>query len=67
MAVQDPDDVIGCCSECHSDQTMQYMERSPFAQAGDPPPCQYCGGVVIVTFRETRDSALGEIDQRRGL
>lgn len=65
--IQDPDDVIGVCSECKSDQPDQYMYRSPFAQEGKPVPCKYCGGVVIITYRETRDSALDGSDKSRGI
>ena len=67
MAIENPDDVIGVCSECKSDQPDQYMMNSPFAQEGKPVPCKYCGGVVIVTYRETRDDALRGIDRERGL
>lgn len=67
MSIQDPDDVIGVCSECKSDQPESYMFRSPFAQDGKPVPCKYCGGVVIITYRETRDSALGQSDSSRGI
>lgn len=65
--IKDPDDVIGVCSECRSDQPMTYMERSPFAQAGLPVPCKYCGGIVIITYRETRDSSLDGSDNNRGI
>jgi len=65
--IQDPDDVIGVCSECHSDQPERYMYNSPFAQEGKPVPCKYCGGVVIITYRETRDSALRDSDSGRGI
>jgi hypothetical protein len=67
MEVEDTDDVIGVCSECQSDQPNQYMERSPFAQAGQSPPCKYCGGVVILVYRESRDQALREANRERGL
>jgi DNA-directed RNA polymerase subunit RPC12/RpoP len=65
--IENPNDVIGVCSECHSDQPEQYMYASPFAQEGKPVPCKYCGGVVIITYRETRDSALKDSDGGRGL
>jgi DNA-directed RNA polymerase subunit RPC12/RpoP len=65
--VKDPDDVIGVCSECKSDQPDSYMYKSPFAQEGKPVPCKYCGGVVIITYRETRDSALDGSDKSRGI
>jgi hypothetical protein len=65
--VEDTDDVIGVCSECKSDQPMKAMYNSPFAQAGVPPVCKYCKGVVIITYRETRDQALGQSDRERGL
>ena len=67
MAIRNPDDVIGVCSECKSDQPMSYMEKSSFAQAGISVPCKYCGGVVIITYRETRDSALNQSDKGRGI
>lgn len=65
--IQDPDDVIGVCSECKSDQTDKYMTNSPFAQAGQSVPCQYCGGVVIITYRETRNNSLDQSDKNRGV
>jgi hypothetical protein len=43
------------------------MMNSPFAQEGKNVPCRYCGGVVIITYRETRDSAIDGSDRSRGL
>lgn len=65
--IEDTDDVIGVCSECHSDQPLEYMMRSPFAQNGQNVPCKYCGGVVVITYRETRDTALNQSDRSRGI
>lgn len=65
--IENPNDVIGVCSECHSDQPERYMYNSPFAQEGKPVPCRYCGGVVIITYRETRNSALKDSDGGRGI
>lgn len=65
--VNDPDNVVGVCSECHSDQPEAYMYRSPFAQEGKSVPCKYCGGVVVITYRETRDSALDQSNKSRGI
>lgn len=65
--VNDPDDVIGVCSECKSDQPDRYMYNSPFAQEGKPVPCKYCGGVVIITYRENRDESLENSDKSRGI
>ncbi|MDA0345407.1 MAG: hypothetical protein O3C54_05540 [Proteobacteria bacterium] len=65
--IENPDDVVGVCSECKSDQPDAYMYRSPFAQGGKPVPCKYCGGVVIITYRETRDDALRDSDRGRGI
>lgn len=65
--INDPDDVIGVCSECKSDQPNSYMEGSSFAQQGLTVPCKYCGGVVIITYRESRDSSLDSSDRERGL
>lgn len=67
MSINDPDDVIGVCSECRSDQPMNYMFRNPFAQEGKSVPCKYCGGVVIIVYREVRDSALDQSDNQRGI
>lgn len=65
--IEDPDDVIGVCSECKSDQPMQAMYRSSFAQNGSAPVCRYCGGVVIITYRESRDQSLDQSDRDRGI
>jgi hypothetical protein len=65
--IEDTDDVIGVCSECHSDQPEGYMYRSPFAQNGTNVPCKYCGGVVVITYRESRDDALNQSDRNRGI
>lgn len=65
--VNNPDDVIGVCSECKSDQPMKYMESSSFAQNGTAVPCKYCGGIVVITYRETRDNSLRQADRERGL
>ena len=65
--IKDPDDVVGVCSECKSDQPDSYMYKSPFAQEGKPVPCKYCGGVVIITYREIRNEALKDSDRGRGI
>lgn len=65
--VNNPDDVIGVCSECKSDQPMKYMESNLFAQNGTAVPCKYCGGIVVITYRETRDNSLKQADRERGL
>lgn len=65
--IKDPDDVIGVCSECKSDQPMSYMEKNPFAQEGSAVPCRYCGGVVIITYRESRNNSLNQSDRERGV
>ncbi len=67
MTIKNPDDVIGVCSECKSDQPMSYMSRSSFAQAGAAVPCKFCGGIVIITYRETRNEALDGSDRERGI
>lgn len=65
--IKDPDDVIGVCSECKSDQPMNYMYNNPFAQQGLVVPCKYCGGVVVITYREVRNRSLDESDRTRGI
>jgi len=59
--------VIGVCSECKSDQPMSYMYNSPFAQQGLAVPCKYCGGVVIITYREKRNDSIDGSDRSRGI
>jgi len=66
-SIENPDDVIGVCSECKSDQPDRYMMSNPFAQEGKPVPCKYCGGVVIITYREIRDESLDRSDNSRGI
>jgi DNA-directed RNA polymerase subunit RPC12/RpoP len=65
--IKNPDDVIGVCSECKSDQSMNYMYKNLFAQQGLVVPCKYCGGVVVITYRETRDRSLDSSDKDRGI
>ena len=67
MEIKDPDDVIGVCSDCGSDQPMKAMYNSAFAQEGAAAVCKYCGGVVIITYREIRDQALEQARRERGL
>lgn len=67
MPIQNEDDVIGVCTECKSDQPMSYMMNNPFAQAGQSVPCKYCGGVVIIVYREIRDNSLDKSDDKRGI
>lgn len=61
------DDVIGLCSECHSEMSERFMTTSPFAQAGISPPCALCGGVVVVVYRADRDGAIKQMNRERGL
>lgn len=65
--VTDPEDVVGVCSECKSDQPDSYMMNNPFAQAGQPASCKYCGGVVIIVYRELRNRSLDQSDKSRGI
>jgi DNA-directed RNA polymerase subunit RPC12/RpoP len=43
------------------------MYKSPFAQEGKDVPCKYCGGVVMITYRESRNSSLDSSDKNRGI
>lgn len=66
--IQNPDDVIGLCSECKNPQPPGMMERNVFAAEGLPPSCRYCGGVVIVTYAELQGDALNaRLDAARGI
>lgn len=66
--IQNPDDVVGFCSECKSEQPLQYMERNVFAQEGAPVPCKYCGGIVVIMYRELINDHFKEmLDVNRGI
>lgn len=66
--LKNPDDVCGFCSECHNVQSDSKMYRSVFAQEGVSPVCQYCGGVVIITYRELIDESFkNHLDNMRGI
>jgi len=65
--IQDPDDVIGMCSECKSEMPNSYMTNSVFAQEGVPVPCKYCGGVCVITYRELAESIKDTLDSNRGI
>lgn len=66
--IKNPDDVVGVCVECKSTHDEQWMAKNPFAQAGHPPSCRYCGGVVIVTYAELQGPELNaKLDQSRGI
>jgi hypothetical protein len=61
------DDVIGLCTECGTEQSDRSMFSSPFAQAGVPPVCRYCKGVVVVCYKRDRDKVLNDIRRQRGI
>lgn len=63
----DPNEVVGVCSECRSEQPMKYMENSPFTQSGTSAPCKYCGGVTIITERKDMESVLMQASRQRGI
>lgn len=66
--VIDEDDVIGLCSECKSEMPHDYMVRNIFAKEGVPVPCKYCGGIVVITYREwVNESLLNSLDTNRGI
>lgn len=67
MVEEDDEDVIGVCTECHSEQPMRYMENSPFTQQGSSAPCKLCGGVTVIVDRKDKEQALQQIDRERGL
>jgi len=61
------DDVIGLCSDCGTEQSDRAMFNSPFAQAGVPPVCKYCRGVVVICYRRDKQKVLDDINRQRGL
>jgi hypothetical protein len=67
MRMRSEDDVIGVCSECKSEHSDASMYKSSFAQNGSAPVCKYCGGVVIIVYKQDKDSALDKLDRERGI
>jgi len=67
MAASKDDELIGCCTECKSEQRDSYMEKNPFYQQGGSVPCQYCSGVTVVVARKDKEKALKQRDGRRNL
>lgn len=66
--IQHPEEQCGFCIECKSIQSDHHMIRSPFFGGADSVPCQYCGGVTIITFNEVINDAFNSrMDQSRGL
>ncbi len=65
--IQNPDDVIGLCSECKSTHERAVMEKDIFAAEGVPPSCRYCGGVVVITYREIASQVKERLDGARGI
>lgn len=63
----DEDEEIGCCTECHSVQNTQKLIRNPFFQQGGAIPCQFCGGIVVITRRDRLKQTLKQADRERGL
>jgi hypothetical protein len=63
----DPEEVIGVCTECRSEQPMKYMENSPFTQQGASAPCKFCGGVTTITARKDVDDVLAQVNRQRGI
>jgi hypothetical protein len=63
----DPNEVIGICTECASEQPMKYMESSPFTQQGSSAPCKFCGGVTTITERKDVEAVLAQVSRQRGI
>ena len=61
------EEIIAVCSECHSDNPDRYVENNPHYKAGNSVPCRYCGGVLIIVDRASRDLSLNQRDRERGL
>lgn len=59
----DPD-VIGVCTECHSEARAQYLYTHPL---GGNAPCKICGGVLMIVHRDNLKNALMKKDHERGL
>lgn len=65
-------ELIGVCSECHSDNPDSYVENNGFYQTfgpfgGQHIPCKFCNGRLIFVSRAQRDARLSQEDSKRGL
>ena len=70
MSIQDLENDPGVfvCTECHSDQHFDPEKNIWVQDAGMPPPCRYCGGVVMyVMDKNNRQSAVKVRDRERGI
>lgn len=65
--IQNPDDVVGLCTECKTTHEPAMMEKNIFAREGVPPSCRYCGGVVTIAFREIVEATKERLDGARGI
>lgn len=66
--IQNPDDVVGICSECKTVHEAQVLEKDIFVNEGVASSCRYCGGVVVLTFREKITEGMkDQLDARRGI
>ena len=59
--------VVGMCTECKTTIPTTTMARDPFAQAGQPPVCKVCGGVVAIIDITNQEAAKVQMDRGRGL
>lgn len=58
----DDDDVIAMCTDCGSVKEDSRAMKDPFLQEGINGVCRFCGGPVIVTYR---DQAANLMERRR--
>jgi hypothetical protein len=58
----DDEDVIAMCVDCGSVKDDNRAAKDPFLQEGLTGVCRFCGGPVIVTYR---DQAENIMNQRR--
>lgn len=55
---KDDDNVIALCVDCGSTIPDAKAAKDPFLAEGQNGICPYCGGVVVVTYAEERESIM---------
>lgn len=63
----DSNDVHGYCLDCGKKFSDKWMYANPFAQNGDAPACNLCGGVVAVMEAAKSKKIIEDEQYKRGI
>lgn len=61
------DYVHGFCLDCGKKFSDKWMMDNPFAQGGNPPACNLCGGVVAVMDERRAQNEIDKAQRQRGI